>query len=202
MTTMTGEKLLRGSAWILASGVAAIAAVVSYSHIRDLGRAYGGDVTASCLLPLSVDLLILVGELMLLHESDTAGHRFRPGWVLVVSGIAATMAANVTFGAQFGAVGAVIWGWPAYSFVLVAWGMVAMVKRAREPQEPGAVPSVVPTGAENAAVMALRATLAAGNPYSANQLADKFSLTRAQVTKIRQQVLAGSNGHQPQDARR
>ena len=195
MTTMTGERLLRGSAWALASGVAAIAAIVSYSHIYDLGRAYGGSYMAARLLPLSVDLLILVGELMLLHESDAAGRRFRPGWALVVSGIAATMAANVTFGAQFGAVGAVIWGWPAYSFILVAYGMVAMVKRGRETQEPGEVSSLVPTGAENAALMALRATLAAGNPYSANQLADKFSLTRAQVTKVRQAVLAGSNGH-------
>jgi hypothetical protein len=126
---MTGERLRRGSAWVLASGVAAIAAIVSYSHIYDLGRAYGGDYLAARLLPLSVDLLILVGELMLLHESDARGRRFRPGWALVVSGIAATMAANVTFGAQFGAVGAVIWGWPAYSFILVAYGMVAMVKR-------------------------------------------------------------------------
>lgn len=197
---MTGERLLRGSAWVLASGVAAIAAIVSYSHIYDLGRAYGGSYMAARLLPLSVDLLILVGELMLLHESDSRGRRFRPGWALVVSGIAATMAANVTFGAQFGAVGAVIWGWPAYSFILVAYGMVAMVKRGREAQEPGTVSSVVPTDAENAALMALRATLAAGNPYSANQLADKFSLTRAQVTKVRQTVLAGSNGHKPPES--
>ena len=127
---MTGERVRRGAAWTLASGVAAIAAVVSYSHIYALGRAYGGSYLAARLLPLSVDLLILVGELMLLHEADARGARFRPGWALVVSGIAATMAANVTFGARFGAVGAVIWGWPAYSFVLVAYGMVAMVKRA------------------------------------------------------------------------
>ena len=91
------------------------------------------------LLPLSVDMLILVGELMLLHEADTKGRRFVLGWVLVWSGILATLAANVAFGAQFGAAGAVIWGWPAYSFVLAAWGMVAVVKRAtlaRETEAP------------------------------------------------------------------
>ena len=187
---MTGERFRRGSAWVLASGVAAIAAIVSYSHIYDLGRAYGGSYMAARLLPLSVDLLILVGELMLLHESDARGRRFRPGWALVVSGIAATMAANVTFGAQFGAVGAVIWGWPAYSFVLVAWGMVAMVKRGG-----GMVSSPVPTGAESAALASLRLTLAAGNGWSDNQLQKQFQLTRAQVTRVRQQVLAGSNGH-------
>ena len=127
---VTGEQLRRGSMWILASGVAAIAAIVSYSHIYDLGRAHGGTGVPARLLPLSVDMLILVGELMLLHEADTKGRRFVLGWVLVWSGILATLAANVAFGAQFGAAGAVIWGWPAYSFVLAAWGMVSVVKRA------------------------------------------------------------------------
>jgi len=126
---MTGDQLRRAAMWILASGVAAIAAIVSYSHIYDLGRAHGGTGTPARLLPLSVDMLILVGELMLLHEADAKGKRFVLGWVLVWSGILATLAANVAFGAQFGAVGAVIWGWPAYSFILAAAGMVSVVKR-------------------------------------------------------------------------
>jgi hypothetical protein len=125
----------RGSMWGLASGVAAIAAIVSYSHIYDLGRAHGGTGVSARLLPLSVDMLILVGELMLLHEADAKGRRFMLGWVLVWSGILATLAANVTYGAQFGILGALIWGWPAYSFILAAGGMVAIVKRAAARQE-------------------------------------------------------------------
>ena len=199
---MTGERLRRGSAWVLASGVAAIAAIVSYSHIYDLGRAHGGSGTAARLLPLSVDMLILVGELMLLHEGDAKGRRFVLGWVLVWSGIAATMAANVAFGAQWGVVGAVIWGWPAYSFILVAAGMVAMVRRARAaaPSGPSGVALVpIPTDAQNAAEMALRATHAAGNPLSGRQLETRFGITRVEATKVRQLVLAGANGHAPQD---
>ena len=126
---MTGEKLRRGSMWLLASGVAAIAAIVSYSHIYDLGRIHGGTGTAARLLPLSVDMLILVGELMLLHENDDRDSRFWLGWALVWSGILATLAANVTYGAQFGVEGAIIWGWPAYSFIMAAASMVAIVKR-------------------------------------------------------------------------
>jgi Protein of unknown function (DUF2637) len=190
---MTGERLRRGSAWALASGVAAIAAIVSYSHIYDLGRANGGTVGIARLLPLSVDMLILVGELMLLHEGDARGRRFVLGWVLVWSGITATMAANVTYGAQFGVVGAVIWGWPAYSFILVAAGMVAMVKRGGNPQD-GAVPSPLPSDAESAAAASLRATLRAGNPWSQNQLQERFGLKRAEAAKVRQQVLAQANG--------
>ena len=126
----TGDQMRRAAMWILASGVAAIAAIVSYSHIYDLGRAHGGTGVPARLLPLSVDMLILVGELMLLHEADTKGRRFILGWVLVWSGILATLAANVAFGAAYGVAGAVIWGWPAYSFILAAAGMVSVVKRA------------------------------------------------------------------------
>lgn len=126
---LDGDKLRRGSMWLLASGVAAIAAIVSYSHIYDLGRAHGGTGVPARLLPLSVDMLILVGELMLLHEADGKGRRFILGWVLIWSGILATLAANVAYGYQFGLVGAIIWGWPAYSFILAAGGMVAVVKR-------------------------------------------------------------------------
>lgn len=126
---MTGDRARRDAMWVLATGVAAIAAIVSYSHIFALGREHGGSGTAARLLPLSVDMLIVVGELMLLHEADSRGRRYALGWLLVWSGILATLAANVTYGAQYGPVGALIWGWPAYSFILVAAGMVSIVKR-------------------------------------------------------------------------
>jgi hypothetical protein len=132
-----GDKLRRAAMWILASGVAAIAAAVSYSHIYDLGRVHGGTGVPARLLPLSVDMLIVAGELMLLHEADAKGRRFALGWVLVWSGILATLAANVTFGAQFGIVGALIWGWPAYSFILAAGGMVSIVKRGASREDDG-----------------------------------------------------------------
>jgi Protein of unknown function (DUF2637) len=54
--------------------VAAFAAVVSFSHIHDLGRAHGQSGTAARLLPLSADRLILAASLVLLHEA----HNGRP----------------------------------------------------------------------------------------------------------------------------
>ena len=196
---MNGDRLRRGSMWALASGVAAIAAIVSYSHIYDLGRAHGGSGVAARLLPLSVDMLILVGELMLLHEGDAKGGRFILGWVLVWSGILATLGANVTYGAQFGWLGALIWGWPAYSFVAAAAGMVAIVKRGaartsdetaggEEPQV-GEVPSLVPSSVESAAEASMRATAAVGNPWTVNALATNWNLPRKTATEIRERVL-------------
>jgi len=62
----------------------------------------------------------------------------------------------------------------------------------------------VPSGAEHAALIAYRATVAAGNPYSVNALQARFGLTRAQVARIRAvmteeadgQAHAEVNGHQ------
>jgi Protein of unknown function (DUF2637) len=194
---MNGGKMRRAFMWLLASGVAAIAAIVSYSHIYDLGRAHGGSGVAARLLPLSVDMLILAGELMLLHEADAKGRRFPLGWLLVWSGILATLAANVTYGAQYGALGALIWGWPAYSFILAAAGMVAIVKRsASVPPPADAVLPVVPADAQSAALAALRATLAAGNPLSGRQLEARFGLSRAAAARVRELVTAEQNGHQ------
>ena len=60
---------------------------------------------------------------------------------------------------------------------------------------PTPVSSAVANAAEVAAEASLRATLAAGNPWSVNQLQAQFRLTRAEATKLRTRVLAGSNGH-------
>ena len=111
---MDGKLIQRGTMWVLVTGVAGIATVVSYSysHIYDLGRMHGGSGAPGRLLPFSVDMLIVVGELMLLHEADEHGHRFWLGWVLVSSGILATMAANLAYGDRYGITGVLIWGWP------------------------------------------------------------------------------------------
>ncbi|MHB1593880.1 MAG: hypothetical protein ACYCO9_06390 [Streptosporangiaceae bacterium] len=58
--------------------------------------------------------------------------------------------------------------------------------------------AAVPSDLIEAAKASLRATLAAGNPLSLNQLQERFSLTRAQATKVRQAVLTESNGHNPE----
>ena len=49
-----------------------------------------------------------------------------------------------------------------------------------------AVSSPVPADNENAALIAMKATLAAGNPLSGRQLETRFGLTRAQVTRVRE----------------
>jgi hypothetical protein len=91
---MTGDRLTRTATAAVVVAVATCAAVVSYSHIYDLGRAHHQDGTALRLLPLSVDGLILAASLVLLHEARNG--RPAPGlarfalWL----GVGGTIAAN------------------------------------------------------------------------------------------------------------
>jgi hypothetical protein len=76
-----------------------------------------------------------------------------------------------------------------------------MVRRAARTDPDGASGTVsppVPGDAETAAMASLRATLAAGNPWSQNQLMTRFGLTRAQATKVRELVTVEANGHGPE----
>jgi Protein of unknown function (DUF2637) len=115
--TVTGDRALRASAAIVVLAVAAFAAVVSYSHIYDLGSAHGQAGVAARLLPLSVDGLILAASLVMLLEARAARTAPTLARVMLGLGVAATVAANVGFGAADGLIGAAISAWPAISFI-------------------------------------------------------------------------------------
>ena len=189
--------------------VAAIAAVVSYSHIYGLGRAHGQDGTAARLLPLSVDGLILAASLVLLHEARNDRAAPRLARFMLWLGIGATIGANIAYGAGYGLLGALISAWPAVAFIGAVEMAVGLIRRARStaPEAEGEVyqppydtvqavaDAPVPADSQSAALIALRATLAAGNPLSGRQLESRFGLTRAEVTRVREMVTAESNGH-------
>ncbi|MGO9292794.1 MAG: DUF2637 domain-containing protein [Streptosporangiaceae bacterium] len=92
---MTGDRLIRLATAAVVCAVAALAAVVSYSHIYDLGRAHGQDGTGARLLPLSVDGLILAASLVLLHEARNDRAAPALARLMLWLGIAATIGANV-----------------------------------------------------------------------------------------------------------
>ncbi len=204
--------------------VAGIAAVVSYSHIYGLGRAHGQDGTAARLLPLSVDGLILAASLVLLHEARNDRAAPRLARFMLWLGIAATIGANIAYGAGYGLPGALISAWPAVAFIGAVEMAVGLIRRARStaPEVVADVPEVIyrapkavaeavaqdtsadgpdalsapiPTDNQSAALIALRATLAAGNPLSGRQLESRFGLTRAEATRVRELVTVESNGH-------
>jgi hypothetical protein len=127
----SGDRAIRALAGGVVLAVAAFAAIVSYSHIYDLGRAHGQAGTAARLLPLSVDGLIVAASLVMLLEAR-AGRSAPPlARVMLGLGVAATIAANVAFGAAYGLTGAVISAWPAVAFIGAAELLLTNIRRIR-----------------------------------------------------------------------
>ena len=111
---MTGDRVIRFATAAVVCAVAAFAAVISYSHIYGLGRAHGQDGAAARLLPLSVDGLILAASLVRLHEARNGRDVPRLARFMLWLGIAATVGANIAYGAGYGLLGAVISAWPRW----------------------------------------------------------------------------------------
>lgn len=114
---LPADRAIRRATAIVVTSVAAFAAIVSYSHIFDLGRAHGQDGTAARLLPLSVDGLIAAASLVALYA---ARNRMSVPWlarVMLGLGISATIGANVAYGWPYGWIGALVSAWPAIAFV-------------------------------------------------------------------------------------
>ena len=177
--------------------VALIAAVVSFVHIEHLAAVNGQTMLAAYLLPLSIDGTVVAASMVMLRAARAGlGTPWLARFMLGLA-VTATLAANIGYGLPHGLPGALISGWPAVAFIGCAEMAISAVRRLRPAAGSGPSPAPIPTDAETAAAISLRATIAAGNPLSQNQLADRFGLTRAQATKVRQLVAAEANGHEP-----
>jgi hypothetical protein len=206
---VNADRLTRWTAFAAVLAVAAVAAWISYRHAVEIVTEHGETGAVGRLYPVVIDGLIVAASMVLL---DAARHREaapRLAWWLLGAGIGATLAANVLAGVPSGWLGAIVAAWPAAAFV-GCYELLMMLVRAsarRIVAEPPAVPeaaapdalsAVVPADAESAALLALRATLAAGNPLSGRQLESRFGLTRAEATRVRELVTAEQNGHAPE----
>lgn len=194
-----GDRFIRFATAAVVCAVAGFAAIVSYSHIYDLGRSRGQAGTAARLPPLSVDGLILAPSLVLLHEARNG--RVAPGLarVMLWLGIAATAGANITFGARFELLGAVISAWPAVAFIGAVEIVMQQVRRTRTPQPVAAEPAVpvVAGNAEEAVRAAYAASVAAGAPLSQRAISQRFGISRRKAGQLLAPVLVQANGHAP-----
>lgn len=222
---MNGDKLTRWTAVAAVLAVAAVAALISYRHCVAVVSAHGEPGTVGRLYPVVIDGLIIAASMVLL---DSARHREtapRLAWWMLTAGIMATLAVNVLAGAASGLLGEIVAAWPAAAFV-GCYEVLMLLVRAAARRTAGITPDAgdtasgspppvlagpapepapasaahpVPVDAESAALLALKATLAAGNPLSQNKLMEKFGLTRAAAQRVRKQALAEANGHNAND---
>lgn len=163
--------------------------------------------------PAMVDTFVCVGELALFVAlTDRWAARSRVfAWSVTLTGLTVSVAANIGHVASHALTSRATAAVPPVAAAAALAVGLGVLKRVVEkhaalgpaggPQgSPGEVPPPVPTDAENAALIALKATLAAGNPLSGRQLETRFGLSRAQATRVRHSVLASPNGQHPQDA--
>jgi Protein of unknown function (DUF2637) len=202
---VTGDRAIRALTAAVVLAVAGFAAVVSYSHIYDLGRAHGQAGNAARLLPLSVDGLIVAASLVLLHEARHGRRAPVLARLMFAFGVSATVGANVAYGVASGVLGAIISAWPAVAFIGSAEMALSMIRSARcsfpdERTGQRTMVPFVPADALEAARAAFAASVAASNPISQRQMMTRFGLTRTQERKVRQSVLADSNGHDSGDS--
>ena len=193
---MTGDRVIRFTTAAVVCAVAAFAAVVSYSHIYGLGPDHGQDGTAARLLPLSVDGLILAASLMLLHEARNDRDAPRLARVMLWLGIAATIGANIAYGAGYGLLGALISAWPTVAFIGSVEIAMQQVRRARAPGAAATVPEV-PGDVGQAVRTAYAASVAAGQPLSQRAMAERFGLSRRKVSQLITTIAVDSNCQLP-----
>lgn len=131
------------------------------------------------LWPLQVDVFIAVSELALfVGLIDRWAPRSRlAAWAVTVTGLAVSVAGNighVTGHSPAVRATAAVPPLAAGSALAVSLGVLKRVvdqhHQAAADAAPGTVPPPVPGDAETAATASLRATLAAGNPWSARHL--------------------------------
>jgi len=114
--------------------VAAVAAVVSYAHMREVAER-AGEGWRALLLPLSVDGLVVAGSMVLLTRRRAGLPGGRLAWCALLGGVGASLAANVA-AAEPTATARVVASWPALAFA-VAFELLLQQRR---------VPVVEPAG--------------------------------------------------------
>jgi hypothetical protein len=173
----------------------------SYRGLYDWAHEHGLSGAWAAAWPLQVDTFIAVGELALFVALvDRWQRRSRiAAWAVTLAGLAVSVAGNVghVHGHQAASrITAAVPPLAAAAALAVGLGVLKRVVGNRAQAAP--LPNV-PPDVQSAALAALRATIAAGNPLSGRQLETRFGLSRTDATKVRELVAAGSNGHKTPD---
>jgi hypothetical protein len=185
---MNGGRAIRWSTVAAVAGVSVVAGWVSYDHALAVVRAHGESGAVAWLYPGTIDGLIYSASMVLLDAARRGAPAPRLARWMLAAGIGATLAANVASGLRFGPVGALVAAWPAAA-VVGSYELLMLV--IRSPAVPVRAADV-PADVDEAVRLAHLAGLAAGEPVSQCQFAERFGVSRRQVSRA---VAAASNGH-------
>jgi Protein of unknown function (DUF2637) len=107
------NRLIRITTALAVATVAAVAAVISYSHAYELVSKHGETGMTARLMPFTVDGLILAASMLIL-DANRRNLRVPPlARSCLGAGILATVGANLAHGIGHGPIGALVSAWPA-----------------------------------------------------------------------------------------
>lgn len=116
----------RTSGIIFGALVALVAAVASYTHMRDLAAKHG-ETWLAWLVPLSVDGLLVVASLAILRARRDGTPAPGLAWLAVVVGVLVSLVANVA-SAGPDLVNKVVAAWPPLAFAIAYELVVSLIR--------------------------------------------------------------------------
>jgi len=195
----------RGAAlWLIGAGItvaSVVAYVLSYAGLAQWALHHGWAPAGAIWFPFLIDLPLVVCEVILFVaaiDGDTPQRVRALAWAVL---LAFTTASTVGNADHLAAATPLTRGGfalpPVVLAVALGFGLGELKRQAAKYREPSSstVPGTVPSDVAEAAKARLRFALAHGFRLSNNELCDSFPLTRAQVTRVREEVLAENNGH-------
>jgi hypothetical protein len=193
---------------VLVAGASLVSFAESYRGLYLWAHEHGLHGVWAAVWPLQVDVFIAVGELALFVAlADNWQKRSRiAAWIVTLGGLAVSVAGNVghvathTFDVRATAAVPPLAAAAALAVGLGVLKRVVIAHHAAVSLAQAPVIGSVPSDVFEAAKASLRATIAAGNGLSQNQLMERFGLSRAVATKVRQSVPALANGQAPEGA--
>jgi len=123
--------------------LAAVAAYMSYGHLRAVAEGQGED--AAALFPVSVDGLIVAASLVLLVQRRSGQPGGALPWAGLLLGVAATIAGNVA-SAEPSTLARLVAAWPPVAFALSYEYLLTLLRPADTRPVVEQAPAAVPVG--------------------------------------------------------
>jgi hypothetical protein len=115
-TARSSGRCTRLATVISVVALAAIVAIVSFGHMRELALRHGEAPWSATLIPLSVDGMVVAASMSVLLASKMGRRGDWLPWTLLIVGSLASLAANVAV-ADPSVVSRLIAAWPSFAFV-------------------------------------------------------------------------------------
>jgi hypothetical protein len=130
-----GDRVTRLSAGFTTLALAAIAAAISYDHLRILAEEHGESGWRTHAFPLSVDGMEVIASLVLLADKRSGRRSARITWIVLLAAFAASFFANMAV-AEPEPIARAIAAWPSVAFLAAIKLWMGLLEHPPAPTTP------------------------------------------------------------------